>query len=893
MSQRLKIRVLLPLSYLVAVAITSGSVSLMVLGGCGGDNNTNPPPADGTKPNPDLGYDDGGGGGDSAVKPLDARFVRKSGTTALAPDQSWLAVANRDSGSLTVLLLDATLNVASSGRFTVKLGDKSSEVSSIVAGHDGTYVLATLQYDQKLCRIDISAGATQTAKCVATGSEPTGVVVNADGSRIYVANHVDGSVGVHDASLARVAGLDFSQSTGETSVHPFALLFVQEKGATKGALYVSDFFAEKIAGKQEGDDDSRQGVVYKLASDANDVKDAVKIVLAPLAETGFRIPDDQGDCAADATKTKAGCSKDPKGSGAFPNQLASLTYHDGKIFVTSTCASPRGDVRFNMNVHSCVHVIDVATDKEIPALRLNIQERIKQQAGEKLFCTVPRDFACVEETAFCYVACASSDIVIRLDYKDFSAADKVVAGVQTANNLPTGKFPTGLSIAKNDDKTLGFTINENSRDITIIDLRAQASQGEISAADMPTDAKELAVLEGKDFFYTARGRWSSGRWSACVACHPRGLTDNVTWHFPTGPRQTVSMDGSFSKGNVDADSVGNKHAFANVVAALGAGRKFDQRVFNWTAVRDEVADFELNTRGISGGKGAIVDSSDNPVDLATFGGNNNANNNGSTFALVEALLTQGGRDDWKAITEWAKTIRSPRAKGNLPGDAARGRTLYEKTYSCARCHGGASWTASQRYYEPTLGASAISATLKATFLDTFTKNATADMLAFVMLADPGTTCSTDADCKGVAGACDATSKKCRTVALGNELLFSANRPIDQHACVLRDVGSYEATDSAKGGLELRKNMAAQAQGQTGFNIPSLLGQQLGAPYMHNGQYETLAALLQSDVKHRTLLNKVASMNDKDLADLLAFVLSIDGATPAFTIEPKDQLCQSQ
>src|SRR5581483_7945710 len=59
--------------------------------------------------------------------------------------------------------------------------------------------------------------------------------------------------------------------------------------------------------------------------------------------------------------------------------------------------------------------------------------------------------------------------------------------------------------------------------------------------------------------------------------------DGVTWMFDAGPRKTIPLDGSFSK--IDAA---------------------DQRVLNYSSVRDEVQDFELNTRAVSGGAGLIA-----------------------------------------------------------------------------------------------------------------------------------------------------------------------------------------------------------------------------------------------------------------------------------------------
>src|SRR4029079_15751184 len=89
------------------------------------------------------------------------------------------------------------------------------------------------------------------------------------------------------------------------------------------------------------------------------------------------------------------------------------------------------------------------------------------------------------------------------------------------------------------------------------------------------------------------GRWSAAvangakggeGWSACSSCHPDGVSDNITWSFGSGPRQTVSQDGSCSHG--------------------ASAQK--QRIFNYTGIFDEHHDFERNTRDVSGGLGAIT-----------------------------------------------------------------------------------------------------------------------------------------------------------------------------------------------------------------------------------------------------------------------------------------------
>ena len=86
-------------------------------------------------------------------------------------------------------------------------------------------------------------------------------------------------------------------------------------------------------------------------------------------------------------------------------------------------------------------------------------------------------------------------------------------------------------------------------------------------------------------------------WGNCYNCHPDGLHDGVTWLFPDGPRQSISMESTGEHPQPPGSQLN-----ANGAPLLPS---FKQRVLNWSAVRDEVQDFELNIRAVSGGQGLI------------------------------------------------------------------------------------------------------------------------------------------------------------------------------------------------------------------------------------------------------------------------------------------------
>ena len=76
-------------------------------------------------------------------------------------------------------------------------------------------------------------------------------------------------------------------------------------------------------------------------------------------------------------------------------------------------------------------------------------------------------------------------------------------------------------------------------------------------------------------------------WGTCYSCHPQALTDSVTWMFADGPRQAISMESTFT--------------FGAAVIENGAPKLPDshQRALNWSAVRDEVQDFDAqHPRGV-------------------------------------------------------------------------------------------------------------------------------------------------------------------------------------------------------------------------------------------------------------------------------------------------------
>ena len=392
-----------------------------------------------------------------------------------------------------------------------------------------------------------------------------------------------------------------------------------------------------------------------------------------------------------------------------------------------------------------------------------------------------------------------------------------------------------------------YVYNQVARSVSVLDLASQGAEDNVPSAPQPTAAADENALLGQKFFNTGLERWSTNGWVGCVGCHPFGLTDNVTWVFPAGPRQTVDLSGTFDD----------------------SGRT--QRILNWTAIFDEVHDFELNTRGVANGTGAIVSSDElsddgKPnlgvrVDFVGAGGVGDPANGFNIGSTRGAQNRDGVIVDWDRIEDYIKTIRAPKAATAIAGDPAAGRVVFEQG-RCHNCHGGVLWTLSERYFEPRLDQDARALTFESQGVSSFGQVRTDQMK------------STDASA---------------TAILEND----GNGPPARHTCVVRKVGTFGSSGpDGRGAPEIRQN-GRDAQGVDGFNVPSLLGVGLGAPYLHHGAADSLEDLLDPDgafVDHLRAGNQIFAPTDKERADLIAFLRSIDDDTPVIDVPLEQRFC---
>lgn len=782
----------------------------------------------------------------SAARPALTRASRST-PIDVTIDDSLVAMVNTDDGTVSFFNVQPgaesrSSRLASSGRVG------ASEPVSVVIHPNGTEAFVANRATgtvSRIVRIDTTTPALDGE--VEIGAEPIGIALSPLGTEAWVTDWVNGNVVVIDTATMQI------DRTIAAGGNPFALVITSDgdEDESDETVLVTQFYGRDRAPLlvTEGVDDGKNGIVQVIPIAGNAV--AKEIELSPIGEC-FTAP--VGNPPADLT------------SGCFFNQLLGITVHTAfgksRAYVVAVGASPEGPVNFNHNVQALVGVIDLATQAEDVALTANLNRLIREQQVDndgdesigRRFLNVPNaiDFVPRDNAAIGYVTSAGSDVVLRLEYAEDGS---LTVGSPQSFNIPVGQNPQGLVVKHSSTNGGAFTANLISRDVSIVSFRDQLESKKVTSTDAPTNPQsaEFKVWKGKRFFNTSTGIWGREGWGSCQGCHPMGLTDNVTWKFAAGPRQTISMDGQYASED-----------------------PADMRALNWTAIFDETHDFENNTRGVSGGKGAIqndagaITSPSGPAfsSILVEDGTNRENHqalNGSLRFITgtEAICTNEATcPDWDLVDEYVKTIRSPRGKTATASQLTDGRVLFEDG-GCNKCHAGPKWTVSRTFYRPEVSSGAPP-------MRTFEANRAA-----TVAMDPASLRTLPRDVNT------------DTTLIAGDDSDGGTPALKRQACNIRSVGTF----GAEGGGDETRDNGSPAQGRKGYNPPSLLGLATGAPYLHNGAASELASLFEARFDGHT---KAGNPNFNPTADereaLISFLLSIDESTAVFPIDPDTLLC---
>ena len=616
----------------------------------------------------------------SAQSPVRFKGPTSSQPLALSADDSLLMVANPDNN--TVTLFDVKNGNARLAEIPV-----GKEPNGVALSPDGSraYVANTVDGTVTVLGINrASASYGNVLSTITVGTEPYGLALTPAGRKLYVANSRSNSVSVIDTAS------NYAVTTiNNVGFEPRGIAITN--GGSDDAqetVFVTQFLALPVAGKLDGADDAKAAHVTVISAATDSV--VGDIVLNPIADTGFKAA---GDALQRIAPPATPAAEDFKFvTGAYPNQLNNIGIRGKFAFVPNTGASPNGPFRFNVNTQSLLSVIDTTTRKDA-GRTTNMHSAVNAQTGTpKRFITQPWAIALKNNTDEGYVISAASNIVVKLKIDPNTGAATVQNDPTDASRvleIPTGKNPRGILLNSTDQTA--YVMNYVSRDVSVIDLTGSVEKvtTTLKSANLPAaGTAEDKIHIGKELYHTSigefdpatsggaaiTGRMSNNGWGSCGSCHPFGLADNVVWIFPSGPKRTISQHTDFDQ--------------------TDTARKI-QRVLNWSAERDEEADFELNIRAVSGGQGLIVGADGvtpepnvvNLTPIASHGRNQ---------------LKVRGVPAWDAIESYIQSgIRAPISplRGSADADIAAGRQLFIQA-NCQSCHGGPQWTSARVRFNP-------------------------------------------------------------------------------------------------------------------------------------------------------------------------------------------------
>ena len=598
-----------------------------------------------------------------------------SSPIAVTPNDKQVWVVNPDDDSVTVINVqnDANQKVAE-----IPVGD---EPQNLAIHPNGRVVYVSNTVSGTISVID--AASRRVVDTIRVGTEPYGIALTPNGRKLYVANARSNDVSVIDTATNCV----IKKITG-VGDEPRGVAITSDGDGDDDdeKVYVTQFLAVDRPNTIIGADDYKEGHVTVISTACDGVIGTV--TLNPLADVGFKSQGSSLACKINGAADPTCVTNAAAGSfttGAFPNAFNSVVIKGDRAYLPNNASSPNGPVRFNVNVQGFLSVIDTTADAEgqangqVQTINMNRGVNFEPAGPSKLFFAMPWQIAFKHDGDEGYVVSSGSNFVAKVAL-DENGTPTVNAPKQAGDpgnlvRIFVGQNPRGIAINSTD--TRGFVMNEVSRDVSVIDLNSDQVIATVSAAPLPQPGTlEATVQYGKALFFSSAAvnlptlgpvippnKLSSEGWSGCVSCHANGLTDGVVWIFANGPRKSLALNGTFNPHDPN-----------------------DQKILNYSAVRDEVQDFEANIRDVQGGQGLI----DGAVNAVLTGAPN-----GGRSVPLDALK--------EFVARGVRTPISPlRHVPPFSRDAVEvklGRVIF-RLAGCVDCHGGPGWSSARVDFTP-------------------------------------------------------------------------------------------------------------------------------------------------------------------------------------------------
>jgi YVTN family beta-propeller protein len=429
-----------------------------------------------------------------------------SSPLAISPDASRLFVAHPDADSVSILSISTrTIEheillaagapaVSASGSFEPVVGPRALALDS-----SGANLYVAGQRSGSVYAIDTTRGVVRASASVC--SEPMGVLVGADDSKVFVACAQDDEIVELDATTLAVVGVPVV-----TARKPWALAW----GADGRTLLATHLLGPGVS---------------VLSTEPLALQSSWTVADGP-AEPNPMAPEGGEDPTEPHGKVR----------GLYDAAIRPGTTELWVAHLMLGTDTPQPTLDFQRTVFPALSVFD-GTGSQLARLSVQVNSGDGGAFGDVV--SGPRALTFSGDGKFAFVVDADSEDVLVVD------ADRRVE-VQLVRPLP-GHLPVGIVESGGEI----YVQEQNTEDIAA--FKVDRSSGGVSVvldgspfASLAADPMPATMRLGQKLFYSANSDdapVTQNHWVACASCHLEGRSDAVTWLFAQGPRDTPTNAG--------------------------------------------------------------------------------------------------------------------------------------------------------------------------------------------------------------------------------------------------------------------------------------------------------------------------------------------------------------